>query len=358
MRQKMLQLITAGSVIAGMLSGIPVQAAETQSLSDTGYLTTPVTLSIEDAYSGSNAEAETFTVTIPKSIELSDTEETSYEITVEGTIHDNSSVWVCVEDTLELSLDTENSQLGAGLASTLTATQTVPKNQFSSTEIATEGGYVTQNTFEAVGTGYEVLSNYNGSMTFYIGITNEDNLIPLPIMANGNTKVTDKFIKQCVKDVLPAEMYAEYEASDKFGKSLIPDNYNITADGISGILISYTKGLSYSQTQYEYIVDIYFAQSNIYYANGLSSIIENKSVQNGKYIKTYQFDTANNCQNVFWSRVIVKENVNNGIIEEIVATSSTSVMNAYNWKTVTDNGDTQRALCYITPRCKYITIAS
>lgn len=92
----MLQLITAGSVIAGMLSGIPVQAAETQSLSDTGYLTTPVTLSIEDAYSGSNAEAETFTVTIPKSIELSDTEETSYEITVEGTIQTTAAygyVW-------------------------------------------------------------------------------------------------------------------------------------------------------------------------------------------------------------------------------------------------------------------------
>lgn len=96
MKQKMLQLITAGSVIAGMLSGIPVQAAETQSLSDTGYLTTPVTLSIEDAYSGSNAEAETFTVTIPKSIELSDTEETSYEITVEGTIQTTAAygyVW-------------------------------------------------------------------------------------------------------------------------------------------------------------------------------------------------------------------------------------------------------------------------
>ena len=208
--RKFLQALTVAGVMLGMFTGIPVQAAETSQVTAPGTVQTTVKAMYY------YVPTDTFTVTIPKVISISPDKDTTYDINVQGTIDSDRSVWVCTDDTITLSLDGQVS----GAESELEVSHTLDKTQFASAEISPDAGYTSQATIGQVDKEYDMECTYSATVTYYINVIGDENVIPEAVQQNGFMAYGGDINRRICKDVLPAEVYEKIKNKSDLDQSV------------------------------------------------------------------------------------------------------------------------------------------
>lgn len=270
MRQKMLQLITVGSVIAGMFTGIPVQAAETSQVTAPGTVQTTVKAMYY------YVPTDTFTVTIPKVISISPDKDTTYDINVQGTIDSDRSVWVCTDDTITLSLDGQVS----GAESELEVSHTLDKTQFASAEISPDAGYTSQATIGQIDKEYDMECTYSATVTYYINVIGDENVIPEAVQQNGFMAYGEDINRRICKDVLPAEVYEKIKDDERLNHHFYSGDafYRQTT-----VLGTCTKN-----SDNTYTIKVYAS-----YGNSIDALAINKYADNGQMYNKLKY--TENC---------------------------------------------------------------
>lgn len=336
--------------IACMTSEVETVLATQMSedIHEVGVTTVDVEMNYTDEY-GSYIPTDDFTVKIPKTFSINPKEDLTYDVTVQGTIDDDRDVWVCTNDTITLSLVDESLADTYGITKTQTLRSTIDKIQYSSEEIAEAGGYTQQGVIHKTSIDYEIEAKYTGTMSFYINVINEKDIIPEIIQQNGHSRSNKEVYLSIVKEHLSEEAYTACE--DRIASAIdayFNNNYNKTSNYL---IVKVENGVERASSghSYNYWDISFYGTKQI----ETSTITRSSTVANGKYYYTYKVDTRSNNHDAFQIhlRQLISDTVQCTPTGDWQFESGGSVSISFSRITTTDNLSVD---LYLSPRCKLI----